>query len=109
VREAWAKFLLLGLAPLLFLEGIRLMVGAPFTWGGLATRWGFVVGMLVVAALTRPHSLEGTRWHWPGLLWLGPGAVAGLVYGRTGVHLGRLAAGRDGIHSAPRPGDRAYQ
>jgi hypothetical protein len=85
VREAWAKFLLLGLAPLLFLEGIRLMVGAPFTWGGLATRWGFVVGMLVVAALTRPHSLEGTRWHWPGLLWLGPGAVAGLVYGRTGA------------------------
>ena len=85
MREAWAKFLLLGLAPLLFLEGIRLMVGAPFTWGGLATRWGFIAGVLIAAALTRPHSLEGTRWHWPGLLWLGPGAVAGLVYGRTGA------------------------
>jgi hypothetical protein len=85
VRGAWAKFLLLGLVPLLFLEGIRLMVGAPFTWGGLATRWGFIAGVLIAAALSRPHSLDGTRWYWPGLLWLGPGAVAGLVYGRTGA------------------------
>jgi len=61
------------------------MVGAPFTWGGLATWWGFIAGVLIAAALSRPHSLDGTRWYWPGLLWLGPGAVAGLVYGRTGA------------------------
>ncbi len=82
---AWAKFLLLGLVPLLFLEGIRRMVDAPFTWGGLAARWGFIAGVLIAAALTRPHSPAGTRWRWPGLLWLVPGAVAGLVYIRTGA------------------------
>jgi len=85
VKGAWPKSLLLGLVPLLFLEGIRLMVGAPLTGGGLATRWGFVAGVLVAAAMTRPYSPGGTRWHWPGLLWLAPGAVAGLVYGRTGA------------------------
>jgi hypothetical protein len=85
MRGAWAKFLLLGLIPLLFLEGIRLMMGAPFTWGGWAARWGFVTGVLVAAVLTRPHSAGRTRWHWPGLLWLGPGVVAGLVYARIGV------------------------
>jgi len=82
---AWAKFLLLGLVPLLFLEGIRRMVDAPFTWGGLAARWGFIAGVLIAAALTRPHSPAGARWRWPGLLWLVPGAVAGLVYIRTGA------------------------
>jgi uncharacterized protein YfiM (DUF2279 family) len=85
VRGAWLKSLLLGLVPLLFLEGIRLVVDAPFTGGGLATRWGFIAGVLVAAALTRPYSPEGTRWRWPGLLWLVPGAVVGLVYGRTGA------------------------
>jgi hypothetical protein len=82
---AWAKFLLLGLVPLLFLEGIRRMVDAPFTRGGLAARWGFIAGVLIAAALTRPHSPAGTRWRWPGLLWLGPGVVAGLAYGWTGA------------------------
>ena len=85
MRGPWAKSLLLGLAPLLFLEGIRRMVSAPFTWSGLAARWGFVAGVLVAATLTRPHSLGGTRWYWPGLFWLGPGAAAGLVYIRTGA------------------------
>ena len=83
--RAWGKSLLLGgalgIVPALFLEGLRLTVGIPFSWTGLVARWGFVAGMLVAACLTRPHPVRGPRFLWSGFLWLGPGIVVGLIYG----------------------------
>ncbi len=87
--RAWGKALLLGgaagIVPSLFLEGIRLVAGTPFSWIGLAARWGFIFGILVAARLTRPYPAQGPRWVWPGLLWLGLGAGAGLSYGLSGA------------------------
>ncbi|RME32077.1 MAG: hypothetical protein D6793_11605, partial [Thermoflexia bacterium] len=84
----WLKLLLLagaaGLLPALFLEGVRFAADAPFSWAGLAARWGFATGILLAAGLTRPHPAGRTRWSWPGLLWLIPGAVAELIYGLAG-------------------------
>lgn len=82
---AWGKLLLLGLIPTLFLEGVRQVADAPFAWPGLVARWGFVIGILVAALLTPPHSVGGGRYTWPGLLWGVPTAVAGAIYGLTGA------------------------
>lgn len=86
---AWGKLLLLngaaGIIPTLFLEGVRLGVDAPFSWTGLAVRWGLFFGILVAAGLTRPYPAERAPWVWPGLFWLGPGIGVGLVYGLIGA------------------------
>ncbi|MCX7855788.1 MAG: hypothetical protein N2556_07430, partial [Anaerolineae bacterium] len=74
-----------GIIPALFLEGIRVVADAPFSWTGLAARWGFIFGILIAAGLTQPHSVQGPLWTWPGLLWLIPGTLAGLAYGLTGA------------------------
>ncbi|MBC7227761.1 MAG: hypothetical protein H5T61_11080 [Thermoflexales bacterium] len=102
-----------GIFPALFLEGVRFVADAPFSWVGLVSRWAFVAGILIAAVLSSPHpqrlcryplpspepcSEEGRgcrrrrqrwgedpRWRWPGLLWLGLGLVAGLAYARTGA------------------------
>ncbi len=85
----WIRSLLLtgaaGLLPALFMEGVRFAAGAPFSWAGLAVRWGLATGILLAAGLTCPHPTGGARPSWPGLLWLVPGAVAGLIYGLTGA------------------------
>ncbi len=84
-RRGWGTILLWGLGgsalPTLSLEGLRWLMGAPFAWNGLALRWGWVTGILIVAMLTRPYLLRKGLFSWPGLLWLGPGLVMVLVYG----------------------------
>ncbi|MEM3553503.1 MAG: hypothetical protein QW658_00920 [Candidatus Bathyarchaeia archaeon] len=87
--RAWGKLLFLsgaaGIIPALFLEGIRLGADAPFSWTGLAVRWGFVAGILMAVGSTRPFSECGPRRVWPGLFWLGPAIGAGVVYSLTGA------------------------
>jgi hypothetical protein len=83
---SWNKLLLwiiLSAALIAFLEGLRLMVKAPFTWNGLATRWMFVAVMLFTAQWTQPYSVGGPRyiWPWPGVLAAGVGVGVGLIYG----------------------------
>ncbi|MGB9872943.1 MAG: hypothetical protein ACPLYD_14965, partial [Anaerolineae bacterium] len=75
----------LGVIPALFLEGGRLVVGAPFAWAGLAARWGFVAGVLAAVSISHSYPAQGPHWTWPGLLWLVLGAAAGLAYGLTGA------------------------
>jgi len=70
-----------------YLEGLRLVVGADFSWGGLAVRWAFVAGLLLVRRWTHPHRVRGalTLWPWPGVLSAGVGAGAALVYAVNGA------------------------
>ncbi len=87
---AWKRLLLwvalsAGLAA--FLEGLRLVMGASYSWGGLAARWAFVAGLLFAARWTQPYSVGGALyvWPWPGVLVAGVGAVATLAYAVTGA------------------------
>lgn len=81
----WKRLLLwiaLSTAPTAFLEGLRLAVEAPFSWGGLAARWAFVAGLLLTAQLGRPCSVGESIyvWPWSGMLAAGVGGGAGLIY-----------------------------
>ena len=64
------------------LEGLRLVVGASFSLGGLSARGTFVAGLLLVARWTQPHPVKGRLylWPWPGVLVAGVGAGAALAY-----------------------------
>jgi len=65
-----------------FLEGLHLVMGDPFSWGSLATCWAFVAGLLLAARWTQPYSTSGTLWiwPWPGLTAVGAGGAATLTY-----------------------------
>lgn len=87
---AWKRLLLwvalsAGLAA--FLEGLRLVMGASYSWGGLAARWAFVAGLLFAVRWTQPYPVGGALyvWPWPGVLVAGVGAVATLAYAVTGA------------------------
>jgi len=81
----WKRLLLwiaLSIAPTAFLEGLRLVMETPFSWGGLAARWAFVAGLLLAAQLGQPCSVGGTLyvWPWSGVLAATVGGGAGLIY-----------------------------
>lgn len=72
----------LGAALTVFLEGLRLVAGAPFSWGGLLARWAFIAILLLAARWTQPRSVGGTLyvWPWSGVMVAGVGAGAILTY-----------------------------
>lgn len=80
-------WLVLSAALAALLEGLRLLVAAPFSWGGVAARWAFIAGLLLLARWTQPYFVEGTLylWPWPGVLVAGVGAGATLAYAMTGA------------------------
>jgi hypothetical protein len=69
------------------LEGLRLVVGVPFSWEGLSARWAFIASLLLLARWTQPHPAGGTLylWPWPGVLIVGVGVVAALVHVASGI------------------------
>ena len=87
-RFLWRVLLLwavLSAVPVAFLEGLRLVVEAPFSWDGLVARWAFVVALLFAARWTRPCFTGGGLWVWPwsGIWVAGVGGGATLVYAVT--------------------------
>lgn len=80
-------WLIVSAVPTAFLEGLRLVVEAPFSWGGLAVRWLFVTGLLLASRYTQPYAVGKTRylWPWPGVLATGVGMGATLVYRMSGA------------------------
>lgn len=80
-------WLVLSVVLVVFLEGLRLVVEAPFSWEGMAARWTFVAGLLLVARWTQPHSAKGALylWPWPGMLVAGVGVGAALAYAVSGA------------------------
>jgi hypothetical protein len=88
--STWRRFLLWGIlsaGPATLLEGLRLAVGASFSWDGLAARWSFVAGLLLAARWTQPHPVRGALylWPWPGVLGAVVGMGAALVYATSGA------------------------
>jgi hypothetical protein len=88
ISHIWRVLLLwavLSVVPVAFLEGLRLAVGAPFSWDGLVARWVFVVVLLFAARWTCPCLTGGGLWAWPwsGILVAGVGGGATLVYAVT--------------------------
>lgn len=81
----WKKrllWLLVSIALVAFLEGLRLVVEDPFSWKGLAVRWAFGIGLLITAQWAQPYSDGRTRciWPWSAVLIVGTGIGAVLVY-----------------------------
>lgn len=63
----------LSLVPVVFLETLRRVAGAPFSPGGMLLRWGLVVGVLLAARLGALQQAGKGRWLWP---WSGPAILA---------------------------------
>ena len=85
ISHIWRVLLLwavLSAVPVAFLEGLRLVVGVPFSWDGLVVRWAFVIALLFAARWMRPYPTDGVFWVWPwsGILIAGMGGGAALVY-----------------------------
>nr|HID13188.1 hypothetical protein [Anaerolineae bacterium] len=80
-------WIILSAALTAFLDGLRLVAGAPFSWDGLAVRWAFVAGLLLAARWTRPYSVGGPLcvWPWPGVVVAGVGVGAALMYVVSGT------------------------
>ncbi|MCG8348024.1 MAG: hypothetical protein MI924_09630, partial [Chloroflexales bacterium] len=78
--------------PLLVLEGLRLLVGAPFAWSGLLVRGLFLLAWLLLAWIAQPSinndnndASADLRWSWLGLfvVCLGVGAVVAYLLSRA--------------------------
>ena len=82
MRHHGALWITLSAALTVFLEGLRLVAGVPFSWGGLLARWAFVAGLLLAGRWTQSHSAGDARylWPWSGVLIAGVGAGATLAY-----------------------------
>jgi hypothetical protein len=76
------RWIAISAVPVIWLEGVRLVAGAPVAWSELAVRWAFVAGLLVVSRWTQPHAISETAfvWPWPGVLALAIGGGAALLY-----------------------------
>lgn len=79
----WIRLLFLGVVPLIFLESIRIILGASFTLVELVARWVFVTGVLIAATLTRWYPLGGISWHWRARFLLFSNVIVGLIYSQT--------------------------
>jgi len=79
----WIRLLFLGVVPLIFLESIRIILGASFTLVELVARWVFVTGVLIAATLTRWYPLGGISWHWRARFLLISGVIVGLIYSQA--------------------------
>lgn len=73
--------------PGVFLEGLRLAAGAPFSWSGFAIRWALVAGLLLAARWTQPYPVGGTLYVWPspGVIAAGVAVGAALIYAVSGT------------------------
>lgn len=87
--RTWKRVLLAGgllaVIPALFLEGLRLTMDAPFTWGGLVLHWSGVAGLLIVAILTCAYPTAEPRFVWSRLLMSVPLLIAGAMVVLTGA------------------------
>ncbi len=83
-EQLWLLGGLLGFLPALFLEALRLAMGAPFAWQGFVARWAASAGILIAASLTCPARIIGGRFRWPGLVWVALLVGAGIIYGVGG-------------------------
>ncbi|HIQ02206.1 MAG TPA: hypothetical protein EYH30_08775, partial [Anaerolineales bacterium] len=71
--------------PTVFLEGIRWLADAPWSWDGLIARWGFVIAVLLLSYLVRPWHVGKTEGLWPPVtVWIFlVGAGIGAAYAST--------------------------
>ena len=51
LKRAWLFRILASLIPVLYMEGVHLVNGAPFAWPGFLARWTFVFCILLLAQL----------------------------------------------------------
>ncbi len=80
--KRWLPWLLASMVPVVFLEGLRLAVAAPFSWSDAVGRYFFITGVLLIAHWTQPRLSDGSLcvWPWTSLLVVGLGFGVGLVY-----------------------------
>jgi hypothetical protein len=81
-----AIWLGLSLAPAVFLEALRALNGAPFSATGAVGRWGWVLGVLLLARAGALRPAGGFRWRWP---WRG----VAILFAATAVVLGYAVTG----------------
>ncbi len=79
----WIKLSFLGIIPLIFLESIRIILGASFTLVELVTCWVFVTGVLIAVTLARWYPLGGISWHWRARFLLISSVIVGLIYSQV--------------------------
>jgi hypothetical protein len=60
-----ALWLGLALVPLTFLEALRALNSAPFAMAGTIGRWGWILGILLLARAGALRPADGTHWRWP--------------------------------------------
>lgn len=77
----------LSIVPAVFLEGLRVAAGVPFSWGSLLIHWAFVIGLLLAARWARISSAGEAVYVWPWwvIAFVGAGGLAGLIYVLNGT------------------------